>query len=583
MSKLKISESLSLPLNAVTQKLAFLGRTGSGKTYGAGKMVEEMLDAQAQVIILDPVGTFFGLRLLEDGKTPGFSIPVFGGLHGDIPLEPTAGGLIADLIVDRGISMLIDVSQFEFDTDKSRFGRDFASRFFFRKKAAPSAVHVVIDECQEFIPQNPQKGEEQMLHAFQRMWKLGRNFGIGGSLISQRPQEVSKKVLNQSECLFVFQMTAPQEREAVEDWMQDKGLDLDIAADLPKLPVGTCHTWSLSWLNFSDKIQFARKRTFNASGTPEVGKTGKVRKLAPIDLALLSEKMKETIDRAKADDPAELKKHIRRLEAELKTAEHQMPVMHPVKIKMIEKPILSQADIHRLEKATLIGGEIINKIDQLPEKLAKLVKPMETLISRIKALRNAPSAPGPLNLPTPAIKAPPRQPQAPPQSIKRHPVTPIEPARDGEIRIGKGAKEVLKAIAQNPDGATETQIAILTGYKATSRSVFRQQLSTAGYIERGGRQYVATQLGINFLGDDLKPLPTGDALRQHWMETLIGGELALFKVYVECYPNEAANDHVMLATNYKSTSISVFRQKLAARNLIITSPGKAKANPDLFD
>lgn len=32
--KLKIADGLSFPLDAVTQALAFLGRRGSGKSYG---------------------------------------------------------------------------------------------------------------------------------------------------------------------------------------------------------------------------------------------------------------------------------------------------------------------------------------------------------------------------------------------------------------------------------------------------------------------------------------------------------------------------------------------------------------------
>ena len=69
--------------------MAFLGRTGSGKTFAVTKLVEEMLDARAQVIVLDPVGVWWGLRLLADGKSPGIPITIFGGLHGDVPLEST--------------------------------------------------------------------------------------------------------------------------------------------------------------------------------------------------------------------------------------------------------------------------------------------------------------------------------------------------------------------------------------------------------------------------------------------------------------------------------------------------------------
>src|ERR1044072_6374951 len=122
--KLHISDSLSLPIDAVTQKFGLLGRTGSGKSYCATKLAEEMLDARAQIVALDPVGVWYGLRT-------GFAIPVFGGLHGDIPLESGGGALIADLIVDRGLSAVVDVSQFESDRDKAHFARDFAGRLFF--------------------------------------------------------------------------------------------------------------------------------------------------------------------------------------------------------------------------------------------------------------------------------------------------------------------------------------------------------------------------------------------------------------------------------------------------------------------
>ena len=55
-------------------------------------------------------------------------MPVFGGLHGDLPLEPLMGARIADLIVDRQISAVLDVSQFEHNTDKARFAEAFATR-----------------------------------------------------------------------------------------------------------------------------------------------------------------------------------------------------------------------------------------------------------------------------------------------------------------------------------------------------------------------------------------------------------------------------------------------------------------------
>jgi hypothetical protein len=88
--KLHLSDDLTLPLDACTQTFAWIGRKGSGKTYGAGKMVEELLDHNVQTVILDTVGNWYGLRILPDGSK-GYEIPVFGGLRKDLPLLATAG------------------------------------------------------------------------------------------------------------------------------------------------------------------------------------------------------------------------------------------------------------------------------------------------------------------------------------------------------------------------------------------------------------------------------------------------------------------------------------------------------------
>lgn len=318
MANLKIASGLALPASTATQKLAWLGTTGSGKTYGASKLAEEFWEQGAQFVVLDPVGVWYGLRLAKDGKKPSdIDIPILGGLHGDIPLESTSGAMIADLIVDKTLSIILDVSQFESDAQKARFASDFASRFFFRKKAAPSAVHLFIEECQEFVPQNPQRGEERMLHDFIRMQKLGRNFGIGSSYITQRPQEVNKKALNMAQTLFVFRTTGTHERVAIEKWIEDKSLDESIAQDLPKLATGTCHVWSPEFLKISETVKILEKDTFNASATPEVGKKAVAARLADIDIPLLQKEMQATIEKAKHEDPKLLHKEIAQLRAEL--------------------------------------------------------------------------------------------------------------------------------------------------------------------------------------------------------------------------------------------------------------------------
>src|SRR5688572_28402355 len=158
---IRLAKGLEIPLSITTQKIALMGGNGSGKTYAASKIEEEILRLDGWVIIFDPVGIHYGLRLKSDGITPsGLDVPVFGGLHGDIILTPESGALIADLLVDRRHSAVLDVSQFS-DSELNRFATDFGNQFWSRMKAKRAAVLLVFEEAQEFIPQNPSKGEER--------------------------------------------------------------------------------------------------------------------------------------------------------------------------------------------------------------------------------------------------------------------------------------------------------------------------------------------------------------------------------------------------------------------------------------
>jgi len=98
MTKLRIGPGLSLPLDAITQTFCIFGKRGSGKSNGATVLVEELLKAEQPVVVLDPVDAWFGLKSSFDGKGPGFPVYIFGGAHKDLPLEPTAGSLIAEVV-----------------------------------------------------------------------------------------------------------------------------------------------------------------------------------------------------------------------------------------------------------------------------------------------------------------------------------------------------------------------------------------------------------------------------------------------------------------------------------------------------
>lgn len=74
------------------QRLLIVGRSGFGKSNAAkGSGAEPLLAAGGRVGILDPTDSWFGLRTKPDGVTPAYKVVIFGGEHGDLPLDENAG------------------------------------------------------------------------------------------------------------------------------------------------------------------------------------------------------------------------------------------------------------------------------------------------------------------------------------------------------------------------------------------------------------------------------------------------------------------------------------------------------------
>jgi hypothetical protein len=145
-----------------------------------------------------------------------------------------------------------------------------------------------------------------------------------------------------------------------------------------------------------------------------------------------------------------------------------------------------------------------------------------------------------------------------------------------------GAQKILTAIAMvTPPGATRSQLSVLTGYKTRSINTYVQLLRQQEYVMRGSLQ--VTQSGLAVLGPSFKTLPTGDALREHWLNELTGGENALLVELVEAYPDSLSRERLCELTGYKTRSVNTYLQKLAARKLITKVGRERRASDELFD
>ena len=538
MKELKISKEISFPKDVVTQTLAMIGRKGAGKTYLATMVAEQMLDIKAQVVVIDPVGNWWGLRIGADGKSKGKEIFVIGGDHGDVPLVPEAGAKIAQLLVEKGVSAVIDVSSFRIGEHK-RFAADFAEEFFHLKKSKRSPVHVFIEEAQKIIPQRVGPDEARMVGAFEQIVRLGRNYGIGCSLVTQRPQSVNKEVLSQVECLCVLQVTGPHERKALEEWVQEVGADRSLIGELPGLAQGEGYVWSPSWLRIYKRVHFAKKQTFDASATPEVGKTTRAANISAVDVEQLKSDMADVVAQAEKDDPKALRRKIIELERRKpETSNSSKQIAEAV--KETERRKDREFDIERQEWLRQIDNwfKILKSIGEAAGKALKDYKPYDKKFTKVMKVQAVAPEKWPIK---PTFKPSPQR---------------EEDQDSSTVALSGPEQRILDAVAWfeniaigEPD---QVAVAFLAGYTYGGGAFNnpRGSLRTRGLVEYQGDKIKLTDNG-RALANFPDKILTSEELHQAVLSRLPGPEQKLLRVLLEVYPDDISFEELAHRTEYQ--------------------------------
>lgn len=521
---MRIAPGTQLPDEAVTETFAMLAKRGTGKSNAAVVMAEEMTDAGHQWVAIDPKGDWWGIRSSADGTGPGLEVPVFGGRHGDLPLEATAGTLLARLIVERDLTVVLDVSLFS-KADQIRFVTDFAEALFRAVGDSPRPLHLFLEEAEEFLPQRVDARSARMVGAYSKIAKQGRTSGLGVSLITQRSASLNKDALSQTDTLILFRTVSPHDRKAVVAWAEHHDEAKDVASSLADLKPGESWILSPGFLGSIEKVQWRRRRTFDSGATPLTGKTRRKDpvSLADIDLAEIKELMADTVERAKACDPKELLKRIRHLEQELSERPTAEPVVEHVEVEVIR----DRVPVDAIEAAKDLG--------LLTDSLIKLLETYRHLDDR-------PGGGG-----APAQRPEPRR--APAATSTARPPAPTRPSPGPGANLPGPQRKLLTVLAVYGP-RTKRQLAMQAGYSASGGG-FNNPLSalrSSGLVERGD-PIVITQAGLDALGD-YDPLPTGQALIDHWMGQLKGPEKKILQPLIDAHPRTMTKDELADAAGY---------------------------------
>ena len=311
----------TVPHNALNQHIAVLGKTGSGKTYAAKSIVENLLGVGAQVAIVDPTSAWWGLRLNEKGDGPGFErVLILGGPKGDMPLPAGSGGAVAELITGQGVSVVCDTSDMTVG-ERTRWFIDFAGTLY---RTVRSPLHLVIDEVHNFAPKGriPDPDAGRMLHACNTLFSGGRSRGIRLIGITQRPQKFHNDSLTSVDTLIAMRVIAPADRDAVKEWIDgaaDAKAGKQVLETLASLPRGEGWVWYPEGEHLR-RTRFPKINTYDSSATPDSTKPRTSPSLGEIDLEAIKVRMAEAAREFEASDPKHLRKRIAELEAKLEQA-----------------------------------------------------------------------------------------------------------------------------------------------------------------------------------------------------------------------------------------------------------------------
>ncbi len=531
MTGLRVAEDVYLPLDIITSSNGILAKKGAGKTSAAVVLLEEMHQVGVPVIVVDPKGDWYGVRTSADGRSPGLPIPILGGRHGDIPLDATAGELVADLLVDRQLSAILDVSEFT-KAEQRRFLRTFGDRFYRRADRTPT--HFILEECHEYLPQQVRGENAALVETWQRIVKQGRFKGLGVTMASQRSAAVNKDVLTQIDNLFVLRTTAPQDRDAIKAWIDIHADSKTILAELPTLQTGECWLWQPE-RGEPIKFRFRRRHTFDAGTTPQVGEHLSIparTTLADVDLAALATALAPT--RTTEDDVvAQLRDELTRLRRELAVAKNAPP-----------------------------REKVVERIVEIPASVdPKIVDGLRHVLAELAAVVHS------LAEPQPAQTAP-----AAPEAVShRHPEEPAQPSAvdpaasaGSTTKLRSGAHRMVVALAQMaPLRLTKSQWGTVSHLKTSGGtwSTYLSDIRRAGFVDENSAGYTLTDAGFDYLGARPAPL-TPSELQDHYRGILRRGAATMLDALIDAYPDPLSREALGAAAEI-STSGGTFSTYLS--------------------
>jgi len=267
------------------------GKSGSGKSNTASVLVEELLDRDSRLLVVDTDGEYYGLKEEYEVLHLGAD-----GDRCDAVVSPEDADAIADLALAESVPVVLDVSGFLESDDADRLVYEVVKRLFSRARDVRQPFLLLVEEVHEFVPQ--QGGLGDVGEMLVRVAKRGRKRGLGLCGLYQRPASVDKDFITQCDWLVWHRLTWANDTKVAARILGDEYADA-----VERLDDGEAFLLA-DWEDDVQRVQFRRKRTFDAGATPGFG-AAEAPDLRPVDGAWLARFRDAAVDEADDGEAAD--------------------------------------------------------------------------------------------------------------------------------------------------------------------------------------------------------------------------------------------------------------------------------------
>jgi hypothetical protein len=591
---------LCIPEKALEQHLVVLGKTGAGKSSALRHIVEHLLARKKRVCILDVKGDWWGLKSSADGKQAGFPIIAFGDFREpkatDVPINSASGKQLAELITSGNRPCIIGFRGW-MPGEFTDFWLDFAPTLF---NSNEGELYVVISECHNLAPKgkvlDPKAGKA--LHWTNRLLSEGRGLGMTFLLDSQRPQKVHNDTLTCCETLVAMRVVHAADRDAIEAWIEgcgDPKVGKQVLAELAGMNRGEAFVWSPEAGFGPERVQFPMFTTFDSFAPAQLQKKVSTSGWSEVDLEEVKGKLADAIEKAKQEDPTELRAENHKLRGEVSVLANRVRDLEMNADGMSEyidglKDEAAKTDPAKIEElkalidtnAGVVKDELVRRMEAVQEVVSNVFGSLQATVSSLRT--DLHRAVDDLNSGIPADVTQPaggfcfvgrgagknaKVLTADLQRVLAAPNQNSKPKAAGDL--SGGATKLVSALLAYPKGLSRGQARALCGFAQRTLENYISELNTSGVLVTGNGHLALKAEAIPGLRQyaTIAPPRTTREVVAIWHEKLSGGATKLLAFLVHHRGQPVQRDAAMAFCGFAQRTLENYISELSTAGLLV--------------